>query len=96
MQQMACGVGPDRAQRDAVLTAVKAGLPMQELVEAQERRPALTAAARDVPDALAGRDEEMALRSNKETDAKGRNCRCRSGIIPTALESNQCPRAGRN
>jgi transposase len=44
------------------------GLPMQQLVEAQERRPALTAAARDVPDALqVGTKKPLSGRTKKLT-----------------------------
>jgi hypothetical protein len=44
------------------------GLAMQELVQARERRPALTASARGVHETCAGRDEETVPRSNIETD----------------------------
>jgi transposase len=44
------------------------GLPMPELVEAQERRPALTASARDVPDALqVGTKKRLSGRTKKLT-----------------------------
>jgi transposase len=44
------------------------GLPMQQLVEAQERRPALTASARDVPDALqVGTKKRLSSRTKKLT-----------------------------
>lgn len=50
-----------------MLAAVKDGLAAVENEATQTRRPSLTAAARDVV-GVAGRDEEMSLWSNKETD----------------------------
>jgi hypothetical protein len=50
-----------------VLTTVKVWPGSSVVLEAVERRPTLTAFARDVVQA-AGRDEETALRSNQETD----------------------------
>ena len=55
------------------------GLETAEHEAMLEGRPALTASARAVPDALR-RDEETVPRSNKETDGKGRSCRACSGI----------------
>src|SRR4051812_22145737 len=43
------------------------GLATAECVASSERRPSLTASARDVV-VLAGRDEETVLQSNKETE----------------------------
>lgn len=49
-----------------MLATVKAWPGRTETWDAMTRRPSLTAAARDVVQ-VAGRDEETALRSNKET-----------------------------
>ena len=54
--------GPDPDQRDTVLDAVK-----DKPLRGGPRGPSLTASARGVTGAAHGRDEETALRSNKET-----------------------------
>ena len=57
------GHGPDPDKRDTVLAAVKDASRRFAVA----KRPSLTASARGVTGAAHGRDEETALRSNKET-----------------------------
>lgn len=67
-----------------MLATVKAWPGGSEIWEAMKRRPSLTVAARDVVKD-AGRDEETALRSNKET--------ARYAIIGAAPFCHGVPRA---
>src|SRR5882762_7859234 len=69
------------------------GLATMEFVAPARRRPSLTAAARGVTGPWQGRDEETALRSNKETGQDRKKAKGRSKTSKKVLDK-KCPIQG--
>jgi hypothetical protein len=79
--------------RLAVLTAVKAWAGNDGARGHAAATPSLDGVCARRPRRAAGRDEETVLRSNKETNRKGRKCRAGSGItlIPAGASTASDP-----